>query len=41
MTEDELRKRTEELEKVNKAFVGRELRMAEIKKEMEALKKNK
>ena len=38
-TEDELRKRTEELEKVNKAFVGRELRMAEMKKEMEELKK--
>jgi len=41
MTEDELRKRTEEIENVNKAFVGRELRMAEMKKEMEELKKNK
>ncbi len=39
--EDELRLRSEELEKINKAFVGRELKMAEMKKEIEELKKNK
>ncbi len=37
--EEELKTRTEELEKINKAFVGRELRMAELKKEIEELEK--
>ena len=36
---NELKSRTESLEKTNKAFVGRELRMAELKKEIEELKK--
>ena len=44
--QDEVAKRTEELsakynelQKINKAFVGRELKMAELKKEIEELKK--
>ncbi len=37
--ETELRLRSEELERVNKAFTGRELRMKELKKEIEELKK--
>ena len=46
--EDEVAKRTEELstkyneiEKLNRSFVGRELRMVELKKEIAELKKNK
>ena len=34
----ELNKKTEELEKFNKLFVGRELKMTELKKEIETLK---
>lgn len=37
--ENKLKRRTEELEKVNKAFVGRELKMVELKKEIKELKK--
>lgn len=37
--EDELRARTEELEKINRAFVGRELKMMTLKKEIEELKR--
>ena len=37
--EKELNKRSGELEKINKAFVGRELKMVELKKEIEELKK--
>lgn len=37
--EDALRLQTEQLEKTNKAFVGRELRMVDLKKEIEELKK--
>jgi len=37
--EKELNVRNKELEKLNRAFVGRELKMAELKKEMEELKK--
>lgn len=36
--ESALRVRTEELERINASMVGRELRMAEMKKEIEALK---
>jgi len=38
--EDELKTRTEELNKLNKVFVGRELRMVELKKEIVELKKS-
>ncbi len=37
--EDELRKRNEELEKLNKLSVGRELRMIELKKRIEELER--
>jgi len=37
--EEELRVRNEELERLNRAFVGRELKMVELKKEIEELKK--
>ena len=36
--EEELKARTEELKRINKAFVGRELKMVELKKEIEELK---
>lgn len=39
--EDEVEKRTAELEKTNKHMVGRELKMVELKKEIEELKKEK
>lgn len=35
----ELNTKTEELQKLNKLFVGREMRIIELKKEIEALKK--
>lgn len=38
--EEELRRQKEELEKANSLMVGRELRMAEMKKELEAYKAN-
>ncbi len=38
--EEELLNRTEKLERLNKAFVGRELKMKELKEEIEELKKN-
>ena len=37
--EDELKARTEELERINQAFVGRELKMVELKNEIKELKK--
>lgn len=37
--EEQLKKRLEELERMHKAFVGRELRMAELKREIKELKK--
>jgi PAS domain S-box-containing protein len=37
--ESELRRRVDELERMHKAFVGRELRMAELKREIKELKK--
>ena len=37
--EEKLNTRTEELEKLNKAFVGRELKMIELKEEIKELKK--
>lgn len=39
--EDELELQYKELKKTNKSFVGRELKMVELKKEIEELKKNK
>ncbi len=39
-TENKLASHTEELEKINKAFTGRELKMTELKNEIEKLKKN-
>lgn len=38
---DELMTRTGEVEWVNRAFIGRELRMRELKQEIKELKKNK
>ena len=38
-TEDELKVRTEQLEKINATFVGRELKMKSLKKEIAELKK--
>ncbi len=38
-TQEELQKRADELEKMNRLMVGRELKMAEMKKEIERLKK--
>ncbi len=38
-TEEELKNRAEELEQANKLMVGRELRMAEMRKEIDELKK--
>ena len=38
--QEELRKRTEELEHVNKIMVARELKMMQLKREMELLKKH-
>lgn len=38
--EEQLNKRLEELEKINKLIVGRELKMIELKNEMEALKED-
>jgi HAMP domain-containing protein len=40
-TEDKIAERTKELEQINKAMVGRELKMIELKKEIEKLKKEK
>jgi len=37
--EEKLKTRTEELEKINKAFVSRELKMIELKKEIEEIRK--
>lgn len=38
--QEEAQKKSEELEKMNEYFVGREVRMAELKKEMDGLKKS-
>jgi len=38
--EDALKIRNEEIEKINKAFVGRELKMIELKEEIKELKKS-
>lgn len=40
-TEEELKKRAEELENINKLMVGRELKMIEMKQELERLRNNK
>jgi C4-dicarboxylate-specific signal transduction histidine kinase len=39
--EDKIKKRTSDLEKTNKFMVGRELKMMELKKEIDSLKNKK
>ena len=38
--EEEIKKRTQELEKLNSLMIGREVKMAGLKKEIEAIRKN-